>query len=100
MITLTEKKQTVTGGQTTLHTTSTIFQVKSDNNNNTKYPEIGDILDEDEETDFWEFKISNKRASPTNFQILLKNLLMLNYLIFHLKEILLGYYWVLLEITF
>ena len=47
-----EKKQTVTGSQTTLHTTSTIFQVKSDNNNNTKYPEIGDILDEDEETDF------------------------------------------------
>ena len=64
MITLTEKKQTVTGGQTTLHTTSTIFQVKSDNNNNTEYPEIGVILDEDEETDFWEFKISKKRASP------------------------------------
>ena len=46
------------------YTTGTIFQVKSDNNNNTGYPGKGDILDEDEETDFGEFKIPKKRASP------------------------------------
>ena len=49
------RQQTTTGGQTTHHTTGTIVQVKSDNNNNTEYPEKGNILDEDEETDFGEF---------------------------------------------
>ena len=61
------RQQTITGGQTTHHTTGTIFQVKSDNNNNnnnTEYPEESDILDDDEETDFGEFKIPKKRASP------------------------------------
>ena len=61
------RQQTITGGQTTHHTTGTIFQVKSDNNNNnnnTEYPEESDILDDDEETDFGEFKIRKKRASP------------------------------------
>ena len=64
------RQQTITGGQTTHHTTGTIFQVKSDNNNNnnnnnnTEYPGESDILDDDEETDFGEFKIRKKRASP------------------------------------
>ena len=59
------RQQTITGGQTTHHTTGTIFQVKSDNNNNnTEYPGESDILDDDEETDFREFKIRKKRASP------------------------------------
>ena len=39
-----ERQQKITGGQTTHHTTGTIFQVKSDNdNNNTEYPEKGGI---------------------------------------------------------
>ena len=59
-------QQTITGGQTTHHATDTTFQVKSGNNinNNTEYPKKGEILDENEETDFGEFKIPKKRASP------------------------------------
>ena len=60
------RQQIITGGQTTHYTTDTIFQVKSANNinNNTEYPENGEILDEDEKADFGEFKIPKKRASP------------------------------------
>ena len=60
------RQQTITGGQTTHHTTGTIFHIKSDdnNNNNTEYPEESDILDDDEETDIGEFKTPKKRASP------------------------------------
>ena len=45
------RHQTINGGQTAHQTTSTIFQVKLDNNNNnnTEYPEKGGIIDEDEE---------------------------------------------------
>ena len=56
-------QQTTSRGQTTHHTNGTIVRVKSDNNN-TEYPEKGSILDDDEETDFGEFKIPKKRASP------------------------------------
>ena len=37
-----------------------VSQVKFDNN--TEFPENGDILNEGEETDFREFKITKKRA--------------------------------------
>ena len=39
-----------------------VSQVKFDNN--TEFPENGDILNEGEETDFREFKITKKRAWP------------------------------------
>ena len=60
------RQQTTTGVQTTHHTIGTIVQVKSDNNdnNNSEYPEKVSVLDEDEETDFGEFKIPKIRASP------------------------------------
>ena len=60
------RQQIITGGQTTHYTTDTIFQVKSANNinNNTEYPENGEILDDYEKADFGEFKIPKKRASP------------------------------------
>ena len=45
------RQQTITCCQTIRHAAGTIVQVKSDNNN-TKYPEKGGILDEDEETNF------------------------------------------------
>ena len=77
------RQQTITGGQTTHHTKDTMFQVKPDdnNNNNTEYPEIGDILDENEETDSGEFKIPKKRASPPrspNFNDEFANVKLLN----------------------
>ena len=63
MTALDGRQQTKTGGRTTHQTTDTIVQVKS-GNNNTEYPEKGSTLDEDGETDFGEFKIPKKRASP------------------------------------
>ena len=84
------RQQTITGGHTTHHTTDTIFQVKSDNNK-TEYPEKGSISDEDEETDFGEFKIPKKRASPpriSNFNDEFANFELLHL---SLERILLGY---------
>ena len=63
MTALDGRQQTKTGGRTTHQTTDTIVQVKS-GNNNTEYLEKGSISDEDGETDFGEFKIPKKRASP------------------------------------
>ena len=82
---------TITAGQTTHHTTDTIFQIASDNNNNTEYPEKGDILDADEQI-LENSKFPRKEHHHQEFQIFMRNLLMLNDSIFHLQVILLGYY--------
>ena len=92
------RQQTINGSQTTHHTTGTMFQVKfddddddDDDNNNTEYPEKGGILDEMKKQILENSRFPRKQHHHQEFQILMMNLLMLNYLIFLSKGILLGY---------
>ena len=104
------RQQTINGSQTTHHTTGTMFQVKfdddddddddDDNDNNTEYSEKGGILHEMKKQILENSRFPRKEHHHQEFQILMMNLLMLNYLIFRSKGILLGYYWLLLEKKF
>ena len=98
------RQQTINGSQTTHHTTGTMFHVKfdddDDDDNNTEYPEKGGILHEMKKQILENSRFPRKEHHRQEFQILMMNLLMLNYLIFRSKGILLGYYWLLLEKKF